>query len=199
MGYARGEQWDEDKIKARILEVVQNTNLNRMPSRSEVEQYYGDCKLTNAISKRMGWYALAKEMGLVIKDSETYFGKRYEEKAKEYIISLGYEVKRMPTKYPYDLLVEDCLKVDVKASRLYTGENGNFFSCNLDKQYCTCDIYIIFLINEDNTTRDILVIPSKFVATNTQISIGEKTSKYYKFSHKWDYLEQYINFSTSVI
>lgn len=198
MGYTHGEKWDIDKIKSKVLEVVLANELNRMPSKSEVEEYFGDYKLANAITKRTGWYKLAKEMGLPLKNSDTYFGKKHEEKAKEYLVSLGYEVRRMPQNFPYDLLVDDCLKIDVKASRLYNGEHGNFYSFNLEKPYSTCDLYILFLLGENDVTKDILVVPSKFVATNTQIGVGEKTSKYYRFSKKWEYIEQYIGFIASV-
>ena len=85
------------------------------------DRYYHDTSLTNAVSKRMGWYRLAQMMGLPIKDSETYFGKRHEESAKEMLIAKGFEVRRMPQNFPYDLFVNDRIKVDVKASRLYQG------------------------------------------------------------------------------
>lgn len=198
MGYTHGEKWTLEKIKNGILEVVEANELKRMPSRSEVDKYFGDYKLSNAISKRIGWYSLAKEMGLPLKESDTLFGKKHEEKAKEILVSLGYEVRKMPQNFPYDLLVDDCLKIDVKASKLYNGERGNFYSFNLEKQYSTCDLYLLFLIDEKETTKDILVLPSKFVSTNTQIGVGEKSSKYYRFSEKWEYIEQYTSFFGSI-
>lgn len=88
----------------------------------------------------MGWYDLADQLGLPIKESETYFGKRQETVAQEQLITMGYEVRRMPQNFPYDLLVNDCLKVDVKASQLYRGPHGNFYTFNTEKPFCTCDI-----------------------------------------------------------
>lgn len=35
--------------------MIIDTGLNRMPTRREVEEYYGDSRLGNAISKRNLW------------------------------------------------------------------------------------------------------------------------------------------------
>ena len=108
MGYTHGTKWTEDSIKEGVLKVVSDLELDRMPSRKEVESFYGDSALTGAVSKRIGWYNLAHQLGLSIKDSETYFGKKQEQLVREELISMGYEVRRMPQNFPYDLLVNDC-------------------------------------------------------------------------------------------
>ena len=170
-----------------------------MPTRKEVEQYCGDTSLTNAITRRKGgWYALSEKMQLPIKECETTFGKSREKIIMERLVSMGYEVRRMPQNFPYDLLVNDSVKVDVKASRLYRGTGGNFYSFNLEKPFCTCDIYVLRMIGGDGIEVDTLVVPSKVVATNTQISVGEITSKYKRFSQKWDYISAYCSFMDSV-
>ena len=199
MGYTHGTRWTDELIKEKILEVVRFKNMDRMPTHSEVEAYYGNCALTCAVSKRSGgWYALAKEMELRIKECETTFGKSHEKIIMERLITMGYEVRRMPQNFPYDLLVNDSVKVDVKASRLYKGSGGNFYSFNLEKPFCTCDIYVLRLIGDDNSEVDTLVVPSKQVATNTHISVGQKTSKYYRYSQRWDYIADYSAFMDSV-
>ena len=199
MGYTHGTRWTDEIIKNKILEVVKFYNLDRMPPRSEVEVYFGDYSLSNAISRRKGgWYNLAKELEFPIKECETTFGKSHEQIVMENLISQGYEVRRMSQNFPYDLLVNDCVKVDVKASRLYRGKGGNFYSFNLEKPFCTCDIYILRLISEEGIEKDTLVIPSSHVSTNTQISVGETKSKYQKYSKRWDYVEMYFEFMDSV-
>lgn len=191
------EVWNKEKIKKGILEVIENTGLKRMPISSEVSNYFGDYKLSNAISKRKLWYPLADELGLEIKESETTVGKKAEQIAFETIISRGYEAERMPQNFPYDILVEDSVKVDVKKSSLYHGSCGNFYTFNLEKPYSTCDIYILYLKDKDNRQKTI-ILPSKFVARNTQISIGESKSKYYEFEDKWNYLDEYVDFYRKV-
>lgn len=196
MGYTHGTRWTDERIREGILEVVEAYGLDRMPSASEVKRY--DDNLANAITKRKGWYRLAREMGLPIKESETYFGKCQEEVARQQLVVRGHEVQRMPQNFPYDLLVDDCVKVDVKASRLYCGAEGNFYSYNLEKPYCTCDIYLLYMLNDDRTTRDVLVVPSVHVARHTKISVGETHSKYHKYRDKWGYIDEYSRFMGAV-
>lgn len=198
MGRSHGIQWTDELIRESILEVVSAMELDRMPTRSECEQYFRDTRLTNAISRRCGWYALAHELKLPVKDSETTFGKRSETAAAEALTERGYDVRKMPQNFPYDLLVDDCIKVDVKASRLYHGVNGDFYSYNLEKPYATCDIYILYLIGDDGARNEALIVPSKFVSTNTQISVGASKSKYRRFSGRWDYFDQYADFLSEV-
>ena len=199
MGYAHGTKWTDELIKEKVIEVVNVLELDRMPSQKECENYFHNCSLTNAIARRTGWYTLANEMGLAIKDSETYFGKKQEQTAQEKLISKGYEVRRMPQNFPYDLLVNDCVKIDVKVSRLYRGPAGNFYTFNIEKPFCTCDIYMLYILNDDNSEKDTLIIPSKFVPTNTQISVGEINSKYYRYSQRWDYISEYCEFLDAVV
>jgi hypothetical protein len=199
MGYASGTRWTPELIKEKIFEVVDALGLDRMPSQKECSDYFHNGALASAISRRGGWYTLASELGLPIKNSETYFGKRHEQIAQEQLISFGYEVRRMPQNFPYDLLVNDCVKVDVKASRLYRGVNGNFYTFGIEKPYCTCDIYILYLVNDDQSIKDALIIPSKFVFANKQISVGEMNSKYYKYSQNWGYIQSFCSFLDDVV
>lgn len=194
MGYTHGTKWTDEKIKEGILTVVKECNLDRMPSSSEVIRFYNNRGLANAISRRKGWYKLADELGLKIKDSETYFGKSYEELTRQKLISLGFEVEKMSQNFPYDLLVNNAIKVDVKASRLYKGEQGNFYSFNLEKPYTTCDILILIAVNENKEIQKYFVIPSVVVYHHTQISIGESKSKYDKYENKWSYFDKYSEF-----
>lgn len=193
------DNWTKDKIITELTKMIESTGMKRMPTKSEVESFFGNYKLSNAISKRQLWLPLANELGLDIKESETAFGKSYEAKTIEYLICLGYEVEKMPQNFPYDILVEKSIKIDVKASRIHKSNHGNYYSFNLEKPFATCDIYILYIVGSQNEVKDILVIPSKFVINNTQISIGEKNSKYYRYSQKWEYIQQYLEFSDHVL
>lgn len=194
MAQTHGTKWTEELIKQKVLEVKEGLQLDRMPSRKECEEWFHDCALANAITKRMGWYALARDMGLAIKDSETWFGKAYEATAQEMLQSRGFEVRRMSQNFPYDLLVDNCVKVDVKASKLYRGKNGDFYTYNLEKAYATCDFYILFQIADDNTITRVMVVPSKYVIAQTQISVGVEKSKYHKYTDRWDLLYNTVRF-----
>lgn len=167
MGHTHEIMWTDTLIKEKILEVKEKLALDRMPSRKECQEYFHNDALTNAVSRRMKWYTLANELGLPIKESETFFGKRHESIAAEMLTANGFEVRKMPQNFPYDLLVNDYVKVDVKASHLYKGRNGNFYTFNLEKPYATCDVYILFAIDDQDQITNTFVIPSKFVITNS--------------------------------
>lgn len=198
MGYSKGIRWTDDLIKEKVLEVKKAFSLDRMPSRSECIQYFHNEALVNAISKRKKWYQLADELGLKVKDSETYFGKSQEANVAEMLISRGFLVRKMPQNFPYDLLVDDCVKVDVKASHLYHGKNGDFYTFNLEKCYATCDIYILFAIS-DCEEISVFVVPSKLVIAQNQISMGVSRSKYHKFKDRWDYISSLSDFWSEAI
>lgn len=151
MGYAHGIQWTDEKIKQGIREVIAAYKLDRMPSRGECEQHFGNSCLASVISRRKGgWYALAKEMGLPIKKSETYLGKQQERIVCEVLTAKGFDVDKMPQNFPYDILVDNAVKIDVKASHLYKSKQGNFYAFNLEKKYATCDVYILLTLDEND-------------------------------------------------
>lgn len=194
MGYAHGTKWTDELIKEKVLEVAKALKLERMPTRSECVKYFNDCKLANAVSKRYGWYSLAKELNLDIKGCETTFGKSYETLAEELLKSFGFQVRRMSQNFPYDLLVDDCVKVDVKASRLYRGKLGNFYSFNLEKPYATCDVFLLFAVSDDGEIERKMVVPCKNVIAQTQISVGEHNSKYHKYTDRFDLIDSVADF-----
>ena len=198
MGRPNRIVWTDDLIKEKILEVKNGLALDRMPSRSECIQYFHNTSLVNAISRRNKWYQLADELGLKVKDSETYFGKSQEATAAEILISKGFLVRKMSQNFPYDLLVDDCVKVDVKASHLYHGPNGDFYTFNLEKDYATCDIYILFALSESDES-SIFIVPSKFVIAQNQISMGVLKSKYHRFKDRWEYISALSDFWAEAI
>lgn len=193
MGYTHGERWTKDLVIGGVLEVVGSLGVNRMPSRHECNEYFGDTRLTNVISKHYGWYKLAEELSLPVKRSETEFGKRCERIAAAALTARGFGVVQMAQNYPYDLLVNDCVKVDVKASRLYDCKNGRFYSFRMGKAYATCDIYILLEIDEEGMPSRTMIVPSSVVMSNRQISVGEHGSKYHRFTDRYDLIEKVAN------
>jgi hypothetical protein len=195
MGYTHGIRWSDDQIKKAVMEVKDGLGLDRMPTRSECVNYTNSNALSSAITRRDGgWYGFAKELGLRIKESETTTGKRNEIRIKQTITEKGYEVKRMSQNFPYDLLVNDCLKVDVKSSHLYKGNEGNFYTYRTGKKYATCDLYILVALDETDEMVKTFILPSSKVMKNTQISIGEYNSKYDVYQDRWDILDDFITF-----
>ena len=63
--------------------------------------------------------------------------------------------------YPYDILVNRNVKVDVKASRLFNNYgNSKYYTFNLEKKDQTCDIFVFYCINQNDEIERTFVIPS---------------------------------------
>lgn len=104
--------WTQDKILLYVKACMSATGLTRMPSRSELSEYYGNDKLTNAIRRFPGgYYKIAEILNVEMKESETQFGKYGEDLATKLLEEHGFVVERMSTRYAYDLYVNgsECL------------------------------------------------------------------------------------------
>ncbi len=195
MGYSHGKKWTDELIKSEVLKINKTYKLNRMPTRKECTKLTNSEALSNAITRREGgWYQLARELNLPIKKSETTLGKEYEENIANILRNKGYEVIKMSQNFPYDLLINSCLKIDVKVSHLYKGDIGNFYSFRTGKKYATCDIYILVTIDDNGNILNIYVIPSVAIIKNAQISIGEHNSIYDQYKNKFEYIKEYCDF-----
>jgi len=191
----REVKWTDELIKKEIKKSMDVLCINRMPSASELTSI-GRNDLHCAISKGLTYYGWAKEMGLNLKSSETLKGNKYEEIAKRKLQRRGYTVEKMTTKHPYDLLVNENVKVDIKVGRVHYHFGSKAHTFRLAKKYSTCDIYICFALDKDSNTENIFIIPSKFAKVET-MNVGT-ISKYNKFIDRWDFLDDYTTFYKSI-
>jgi len=196
LAYTHGTAWTQELIASGIMKVVHELGIEYMPTRNQIREYYGNEALSNKISKTLGYYGWAKELDLPVKSSETTTGKRGETFVAKTLTQKGYAVEQMRQNYPYDLFVNGCVKVDVKYSNLYHGNNGNFYSFALAKKFPTCDIYIL-VANDDSGKKSIYVLPSKD-AVQKQISVGERTSIYSKYKNKFEYIDRMVTLFNQV-
>ena len=100
----------------------------------------------------------------------------------------------MSQNFPYDLLVNDCLKIDVKSSHLYMGKEGNFYTFRTGKKYATCDVYVLVALSDTDEIVKTFILPSVKVINNSQISLGEHHSKYDVYLDRWGILTDYSKF-----
>lgn len=195
MGHTHGTKWTNELIKEEILKVKKALDINRMPSSEEIKLVTKNTKLINAIRRNGGYLYWASELNLNQSECETRTGFEAELKIKSILERKGYKVEKMTVKHPYDLLVNDNVKVDVKAANKYLSSAGwNSYSFNLEKMNPTCDIYIVYCIQD----KKILIIPSKFLK-QTQLCITDKSSKYDKFQDRWDYIDKYDLFYKNIV
>ncbi|MBN1058494.1 hypothetical protein FDB42_12065 [Clostridium botulinum] len=195
MGYTRGIKWTAEKIKTEIKEVMKTLNIDRMPTSVEIKKVTRNTSLINAIRRHGGYLFWAMQMNITQNECTTRTGLDGELLIKEILEYKGYSVEKMSVKHPYDLLVNENIKIDVKVSHKYKGKFGEYYTFNLEKANPTCDIYVFICAEEDK--KKFLIIPSKFLH-QTQISVGYN-SKYDIYKDSWDYIEQYNEFYKNVI
>ena len=192
MGYTFGIKWSDEEITKQIFKVMGALNIKRMPSVSEIVMIQGNTTLANAIRRNGGFYKWSDSLGLKVKNCETQTGKGYEKIAIEILKNKGYTVERMTTKYPFDLLVNNNISIDVKVAKQYESKGSLVHTVGINKKYATCDIYLIFLLDANNKLGRTLLIPGNELK-HTTLNLG-KDSIYNKYIDRWDYLDKYNNF-----
>lgn len=198
MAWTHGRKWSDELIETEIRKVMEALNIDRMPTRKEIESVAKDSSLTNKISKGIGFYGWAARMGLQIKDSETTFGKSYESQAMIDILqNTGLDSEKMSQNFAYDILVDGSIRVDVKVSNRYYYNGQNYFhTFNLERKHPVCDIMVCYCLDENKQVEKILVIPSSKLHT-CQLSVGVK-SQYDAYNNAWDVFHKYSEFYSMV-
>ena len=190
MGHSHGREWTDEQIISEIKKVMESLDIDRMPSRNEMDLVTRSSGLSNKIAKTGGMYAWAERIGLDVKDSETKVATKYEVSARDQIESiLNYTAELTPVIFPYDILVEGLTKIDVKASRGIDSGKAFYFTFNLEYKFPKCDFYILYCVNERCTKT--LVIPAHIMNGKNQISIGIN-SIYDKYIDRWDLIEAHL-------
>jgi hypothetical protein len=153
------------------------------------------CKISRT-KKYSGW---ANELGLNLKRSETNTGQYWENKIADKLSELPFvrKIEVTSTKHPYDLLINNTVKIDVKVANPYLLRGiSRVHTFALNKVKPTCDIYVCVALNESGEYEKILVIPSHHVQMK-MINIG-RDSKYDKYNLKWEYINLYSEFFNSI-
>ena len=185
------KKWTEDKIYEELMQVIKISGLNRMPSVKEINEYTGNTRLSNAISRNGGFYNTAKKFNLTIKQSETLTGTKYQLYAYKQLKDKGYSAKMMSTKYSYDILLNDVLKIDIKVGNISKVDGYQVNAIGINKRFATCDIYLIYALDDDKKIYKTLIIPAHELQLTT-LNMGKK-SKYDKFNNRWDIIDKYLN------
>lgn len=196
MGYTHGIKWSYQKMCDEVNSVMYALNINRMPSNSECQLITGNGALSNAIRRYGGFYWLADHMGLDVKKSETETGKKFEKLAVKILEDKNYAVKRMTTKYPFDLLINDRIRIDVKAGRPYLLRGSRVHTIGINKKYATCDLYLIFALDEKDKPERTFIIPGCDLRLTT-LNFG-KDSIYNIYLNRWDLIRKYDEFYSNL-
>jgi hypothetical protein len=188
--------FNEEQIEDHIINTINVLNIKRMPSASEIRNLKGNNILHNTIVRSGGYEYWANKLKLEIKNSDTKFGREYEDFSKIILIEKGYEVERMTVKHPFDLLINNRIKIDVKVGNPYYQPSGSrVHKYGLGKKYGSCDFYLIIALNETQEIEKTLIIPS-YKVKRKDITIGRK-SKYDIYKDRWDLLKEFDNLLNS--
>lgn len=194
MGYSNGKKWTKELIHQGIKDVMKALDIERMPSNSECVRVTNSNALSVQISRNGGFYGIADELGLKKKSCGTEKSLVIENRLNKMFIDQGHKSKVTSFKCPYDILIDDCLKVEVKHS---LGYSNAYYTCNLYEGDLKSDILIFVCENEvlgDKT----YIIPTHLLHGLKQLSIGKK-SKYNKFINSWSYLDQFLAFYKTIV
>jgi|SRR5690625_3311902 len=187
--------WTDDLIGEKIEEAMRTLCITRMPTASELTSI-GRNDLHCAIGKYGTYRGWSERLSLELKSNETNKGNKYERVIGNMLVEKGFKVKEMTTGHPYDLLVNENVKVDVKAGAAHHHYGSRAHTFRPSSKDSTCDIYICVALNELSEIEDVFIIPSKFARVKT-INVGTN-SKYDKFIDRWDFVNEYTEFYESI-
>lgn len=191
------KKWTREFLIEQIMKTVDALHLDRMPSVNEINRVTGE-NAAKSISDH-GAENLASELGL--KPNRRYnqeLGDKFEDRAILDIAAHGFSSEKMKARFPYDLLVEDMVKVEVKASHtLFTQHGSPFFCRNLTRNHRSSDLTIFYCLNDDDSIYKTYIIPTAYVRNLQTISVGNWNSKYDRFIDRWDILKRYVVFMKS--
>ena len=197
MAWTHGRKWTDEMIESSIRHVMDELKLDTFPTSVQIEGVYHDKGLTNKLSKSGGYRYWAEKMGIPMGVSTSGFGKKFEEIAVDDIFEhTGLTSRFTSSRYPYDLYVADCIKVDVKVSKRYfrfSDSKSWAYTFNLEKEKPTCDIFVLYGVKGSMEIDKTMIIPAVFLSGQTQVGVGEN-SKWDAFMNRWDYFTDYKSF-----
>lgn len=188
-------KWNEELISARITDIANKFAPVRMPSNREVVEMTGNYALANAIQKNGGYEFWANKLGLEQKHSETKVGVEYERRVADALREHGHNVLGTTVKHPYDLLVDNCVKVDVKVASTSLVRGSKVHAYRIAKRQHTCDFYICCELDTGGT----YVIPANMVAGQVQIEMGTDSQKFGHYKDAFYLIDDAVKFYQSLV
>lgn len=189
---------NEDQILDMIKNVKNSLCISYMPTKSEMIKFYGNSTLSNAVSRHGGHKFFANLLELEFKNSCSLTGDINEDFIKSILEDKGFKVEKMPARHPYDLLVNNNVRIDVKSANpiLSKVKCMSEFVFSINNQYPKCDIFIFVTILADGN-KEIYIIPSCLIR-QSQLGIGE-TSKYDCYKGRYDYIDTFSRLFDKVV
>lgn len=182
MGNQYSTEWTDERISEGVMRIASTFEPERMPSNREVIEHEGNYSLACAIQKHGGYSYWASRLGLEQKYSDTKLGIEGEEYISQLLRQRGHKVETTSVRFPYDLLVDGCIKVDVKTANESDVRGCRIHSYRLAKKKQTCDFYIFC---EADTGR-VYVVPANKLSGQVQVGMGLESKEYAKYLGAFD-------------
>lgn len=179
-------KWDEGTIEQTIFLVIEELKLDRFPTAIEMQNVTGDRGLVTAVSKYGGFPYWAKQLNLEQKDSKSKAAMRCEKYVFELLRNhLVPKTMRLTSyKFPYDILYNDKIKIEVKFSNIKDGRY-RFFLPKMPKS----DVTILVCYDQDKK-ETVYVIPSHMLKNqHIVINDNDKYSKYKKWIDRYSIID----------
>jgi len=165
--------WTTDRIRNEIQPVV--NELGRMPTKGELDNR-GLTDVSSTISDR-GYEATATKLGLKMKDCKIRRAIQKEREVNSIIQDLGLDSELTSYKAPYDILVNETLRIDVKMGSRTQSRNKQFMfrMDNIDNP--NCDLYVLFTSErETGETVDVYWVPADMMPLLRSTDVGVSVS-----------------------
>jgi hypothetical protein len=177
--------WSEELIHSELIKIC--GAIGSFPSNSEL-QSMGRGDLSNQIAKKGGFLFWSKRMGFDRKDSDSDFGWSGEQAAADILDGLGYKIiKPIGVRSPYDLIIDGCLRIDVKTANFadYGACRGWFYRMG---KHIQSDVVMLYQAD----TQDCYYIPW-FVCPTTNITISKSGGIYAIYKNNEALLRKMVN------
>jgi hypothetical protein len=175
-------KWTDDNIIQQLKQIA--NNLGHFPSTRELRQR-GRNDLACAMTKRGGIAKFVPAVGVSRQHSDSDTGWEGEAMVLDILQARGFSVtKPIGVKSPFDLLVHDALRVDVKAARYaeYGACKGWFYRIGKMPQ---ADIIILVQLD----TRAIYGLPWQ-VRPYTNVTISRTGGTYARYLNNFDLIRR---------
>lgn len=192
-------RWSMELAEQKIKELISKTEIDHFPTHSEIDIFFNNKGLSKYISTHGGTKEWAKKFNMKIKECDSDFGDKMEIYAISDIKNkTGFDSIQTKPRYPYDLVTNEHIKIDVKSAFNLKDREYDTYVFNLEKKEPTCDIYLFYCMHEIGNPLKTFIIPSCYLKGMSQLGIGE-LSKWDCYQDKWEFIEEYSKFYTQIL
>lgn len=194
--------WNKDNIEKALRYMVEQTGQKTLPTHAETKKFYGNYKLSNAMRRNGGPRYWGERMNLEFKDCESRKGEQFEDYFVAEMLEKGFDAERVnydEPRFPFDVLINGCVKVDVKVARVFGSDKQGYYSFNLEHKKHSCDFFVCYCL--DSSGENIVktyIIPSSVMDGKSQLGVGLSQSKYDAYIGRYDLIGQTCEFYDSL-